>query len=208
MLVRSTASSEFLVRAEISGRVTEWVFYCSCQLRSSASWGGKAGKKGPFSIDCTTERCACSMPCVFMAKWVHFKMLLALRMEYWWMESKICGSTVFISLYLRGKLEVLFGSWQRLLLWCQPWGLLRDFPVKSSEFGFCDPLQISWFLSAENHLHPWISLVNGVGTLLRKKINFLLLSPVSVRISSWPSFNYVIVTSLDKWDHFGVLYLA
>lgn len=75
-------------------------------------------------------------------------------------------------------LELAFGSWQQFLLGCQPWGLLHDFSMKSSEFAFPDPLQISWFLSAENPHPPWISLVNVEGTfLMNKKMSLLLAAP-------------------------------
>lgn len=53
--VGSTASSVFRVRAEISGCMTERIFYCSWQLRSSGSWTRRDGKKGSSPTDCTTK---------------------------------------------------------------------------------------------------------------------------------------------------------
>lgn len=170
--VRSTASSVFLVRAEISGHVTEWVFYCSCQLRSSGSWGGKAGKTGPFPSDCATKRCACSMPCVFMAK----QGFILTRYQFWgwstdeWrgrlaflMASPLCTQEENLSCCLDLDSDFCWGA--------NPGVCCLTFQWNPLEFGFHDPLQISWFLSAENPHCLWISLVNGVGTLLRKKKN-------------------------------------
>lgn len=103
--VRSTASLVFGVRAEISGSDTEQVFQCSGGLRSKREG---VPRRDLSSSDCTTRRCVCSVPYVFMTE---REFILKCCQLWGWSTDEWKGRLVFLmASYLHSQEENL--SWR------------------------------------------------------------------------------------------------